>query len=220
MLARRRIALVACVLGCAAVAVGVKRWHGSLYDDAYIYFRYADHVVEGGGHAARRHLRQGRQQGLLQRGVLELQQVDRVGSTEVAGDPAEVAHHPCGVGNDADVAPLHRGPPHRHLLDVRTRRVRQGQQLDVEGPALLLEQVEHDAGHRRSEALEAALAARWRLVVQPPLPVRNRRQPLRWVSIGFCLDPASERFLLRDSQRRMNEINEQMRTGNDGGPPT
>ncbi len=49
MLARRRIALVACVLGCAAVAVGVKRWHGSLYDDAYIYFRYADHVVEGCG---------------------------------------------------------------------------------------------------------------------------------------------------------------------------
>lgn len=60
------------------------------------------------------------------------------------------------------------------------------------------------------QALEAALAARWRLITQPPLDVRNRRQPPRWISIGFCLDPASERYLVRQSQRRMDEMEERM----------
>lgn len=70
------------------------------------------------------------------------------------------------------------------------------------------------------QALEAALAARWRLITQPPLEVRNRRQPPRWVVLGFRLDPASERYLLRQSQRRMDAINERIRTGNDGGLPS
>ena len=69
------------------------------------------------------------------------------------------------------------------------------------------------------QALEAALAARWRLITQPPLEVRNRNQPPRWTAIGFCLDPASERYLLRQSQRRMDDMNDRMRTGNEGGVP-
>lgn len=62
------------------------------------------------------------------------------------------------------------------------------------------------------QALEAALAVRWRLITQAPLEVRNRRQPPRWVSLGFCLDLASERYLLRQSQRKMAEMEERMRT--------
>ena len=128
--------------------------------------------------------------------------------------PGQAAAHASGVNYEADRDPLiaqkrleltlldaYAVWQSQHMYDVRARRLDPNKTLD-------------------EQALEAALAARWRLIVQPPLPVRNRRQPLRWVSIGFCLDPASERFLLRDSQRRMNEINEQMRTGNDGGPPT
>ncbi|MBL9045152.1 MAG: hypothetical protein JNM83_26325 [Myxococcales bacterium] len=69
------------------------------------------------------------------------------------------------------------------------------------------------------QALEAALAARWRLITQPPLEVRNRKQPPRWTAIGFCLDPASERYLLRQSQRRMDEMNDRMRTGSGGNVP-
>ena len=67
------------------------------------------------------------------------------------------------------------------------------------------------------QAFEAALAARWRLISQPPLEVRNRNQPPRWTAIGFCLDPARERYLLRQSQRRMDDMNDRMRTGNEGG---
>lgn len=128
--------------------------------------------------------------------------------------PGQAAAHASGVNYEADRDPLiiqkrleltlldaYAAWQSQHMYDVRARRLDPNKTLD-------------------EQALEAALAARWRLVVQPPLPVRNRRQPLRWVSIGFCLDPASERFLLRDSQRRMNEIRDQMRTGNDGGPPT
>ena len=70
------------------------------------------------------------------------------------------------------------------------------------------------------QALEAALAARWRLITQPPLEVRNRRQPPRWVSIGFCLDPSSERYLLRQSQRRMEEIHQRMRNTVGGAAQT
>lgn len=128
--------------------------------------------------------------------------------------PGQAAAHASGVNYEADRDPLisqkrleltlldaYAVWQSQHMCDVRARRLDPNKTLD-------------------EQALEAALAARWRLVVQPPLPVRNRRQPLRWVSIGFCLDPASERFLLRESQRRMNEISDQMRTGNDGGPPT
>ena len=53
------------------------------------------------------------------------------------------------------------------------------------------------------QALEAALAARWRLITKPPLEVRRRRQQPRWIAIGFCLDPASESTLIRHSQRRI-----------------
>lgn len=69
------------------------------------------------------------------------------------------------------------------------------------------------------QALEAALAARWRLITQPPLEVRNRKQPPRWTAIGFCLDPASERYLLRQSHRRMDDMNDRMRTGSGGNVP-
>ena len=69
------------------------------------------------------------------------------------------------------------------------------------------------------QALEAALAARWRLITQPPLEVRNRLQPPRWTAIGFCLDPASERYLLRQSQRRMDEMRDRMRAGSGGNAP-
>ena len=63
------------------------------------------------------------------------------------------------------------------------------------------------------QALEAALAARWRLITRPTLEVRRRRQPPRWIAIGFCLDPASERTLIRQSQDRIADIEHQMGQG-------
>ena len=63
------------------------------------------------------------------------------------------------------------------------------------------------------QALEAALAARWRLITKPTLEVRRRRQPPRWIAIGFCLDPASERTLIQQSQRRISDIEHQMGQG-------
>ena len=63
------------------------------------------------------------------------------------------------------------------------------------------------------QALEAALAERWRLIARPRRRVRNRQHPPRWISIGFCLDPASESTLLGYSRERIADIEETMRRG-------
>lgn len=68
------------------------------------------------------------------------------------------------------------------------------------------------------QALEAALAARWRLIARPRRRVRDRPQPPRWVSIGFCLDTESESTLIGYSRDRIAGIEETMRRG--GGMPS
>lgn len=42
-------AAIGCVVAAIVIVLWSRRWWGSLYDDSYIFFRYADHVVEGCG---------------------------------------------------------------------------------------------------------------------------------------------------------------------------
>ena len=119
--------------------------------------------------------------------------------------PGQARTHASGVNYDVESDPLI--PQKReelilldryalwqsqHMGAVRARRIDQNKTLD-------------------EQALEAALSARWRLIVQPPVRLRRDGHHPRWISIGFCLDPESERFLMQQSRLLMADREQRMR---------
>lgn len=99
----------------------------------------------------------------------------------------------------------------RTELEVRERFARwESERRQREGDRRLDPTRTHD-----EQALVATLALRWQLMDHAPQSFRQRR---RWAIEGLVLDPASERFLLRQSQERVAYRERMMATGKDSVP--